>query len=143
MTPEQIRLVQRTWVRVLPVKETAARLFYERLFVMDPSLRALFRGSIDAQGEKLMQVMDAVVSGLGRLERFVPAVRELGRRHVAYGVKPEHYGSVGAAVLRALGRVLGSEFTPEVKDAWASVYADLAGLMQDASSEREHTGDAP
>ena len=142
MTPEQIRLVQRTWVRVLPVKETAARLFYERLFIMDPSLRALFRGSIDAQGEKLMQVMDAVVSGLGRLERFVPAVRELGRRHVAYGVKPEHYGSVGAALLWALGRVLASEFTPEVKDAWASVYADLAGLMQDAPSEREHTGDA-
>ena len=142
MTPEQIRLVQRTWVRVLPVKDTAARLFYERLFVVDPALRALFRGDMAAQGEKLMQVMDAVVSGLGRLERFLPAVRELGRRHVDYGVTAAHYGTVGAALLWALARVLGSEFTPEVKDAWASVYADLAGMMQEAAPAGDESGAA-
>jgi hemoglobin-like flavoprotein len=81
--------------------------------------------------------MDAVVNGLGRLQQFAPAVRDLGRRHVHYGVTAAHYGAVGAALLWALARVLGAEFTQEVKDAWASVYGDLAGMMQAAATEAE------
>ncbi|RPI40605.1 MAG: hemin receptor [Betaproteobacteria bacterium] len=137
MTPEQTRIVQRTWVMVLPVKDTAARLFYDRLFTIDPSLRGLFHGDMEAQGDKLMQVMDAVVNGLTRLDRFLPAVRDLGRRHALYGVKGHHYGAVGAALLWALGKTLGPEFTPEVKDAWATVYGLLAQAMREAGATEE------
>jgi hemoglobin-like flavoprotein len=134
MTPEQVRLVQRTWVLILPKKDAAARLFYERLFELDPALRTLFRGDMRAQGEKLMQVVEAVVSGLSRLDQFLPTVQALGRRHVHYGVKDAHYGKVGAALLWALNRTLGDEFTPEVKDAWATVYGLLANAMREAAA---------
>jgi len=134
MTPEHARIVQRTWIMVLPVKDTTAALFYERLFAIDPSLRTLFRGDMRAQGDKLMQLMDAVVNGLTRLEQFLPAVQDLGRRHVHYGVKDHHYGAVGAAMLWALGKALGSEFTPEVKAAWATVYGLLARTMREAAA---------
>ena len=134
MTHEHARIVQRTWIMVLPVKDTTAQLFYERLFAIDPSLRALFRGDMRAQGDKLMQLMDAVVNGLTRLEQFRPAVQDLGRRHVHYGVKDHHYGAVGSALLWALGRALGCEFTPEVKDAWATVYGLLARTMREAAA---------
>jgi hemoglobin-like flavoprotein len=133
MTPEHIRIVQSTWVKVLPIKHTAAQLFYERLFETDPSLRALFRSDMRQQGEKLMQVMDAAVNGLSRLERIVSAIQELGRRHADYGVKDYHYGTVGAALLWTLGKSLGAEFTPKVKDAWATVYAVLATTMREAA----------
>ena len=66
MTPEHIRLVQASWRRVLPIKNTAAQLFYQRLFEIDPSLRALFRRDVQEQGAKLMQVMDAAVNGLSQ-----------------------------------------------------------------------------
>ena len=88
-----------------------------------------------AQGEKLMQIMDAAVNGISRLDQIVPAVQALGRRHVAYGVKGYHYGAVGAALLWALDKVLTSEFTPEVKDAWATVYGVLASKMQEAAAD--------
>ena len=132
MTPEHVRIVQSTWVKVLPIKDTAALLFYERLFEVDPSLRTLFRSDMRQQGEKLMQVMDAAVNGLSRLERIVSAIQELGRRHADYGVKDHHYGTVGAALLWTLGKSLGAEFTPKVKDAWATVYAVLATTMREA-----------
>jgi len=134
VTPEHVRLVQATWRRVLPIKDTAAQLFYQRLFEIDPSLKALFQRDIRQQGAKLMQVMDAAVNGLSQLERIRPSIEELGRRHADYGVKDHHYGLVGAALLWTLGRSLGAEFTPTVKDAWATVYGMLATTMREAAA---------
>jgi len=134
MTPGHIRAVQTTWVKVLPIKDTASRLFYEKLFEIDPSLIALFGSDMRQQGEKLMQVIDAVVNGLSRLERIVAAIQDLGRRHADYGVKDYHYDTVGAALLWTLGKSLGAHFTPEAKDAWATVYGVLATTMQEAAA---------
>jgi len=136
MTPEQIRIVQSTWVRVLPIKDIAAQLFYKRLFEMDPSLRPLFRGDLREQGEKLMQIIDAAVNGLSHLERIVTAIQDLGRRHADYGVKDHHYDTVGAALLWTLKEGLGAEFTPKAKEAWATVYGVLAATMQEAAATR-------
>jgi len=136
MTPEQIRIVQSTWVRVLPIKDIAAQLFYKRLFEMDPSLRPLFRGDLREQGEKLMQIIDAAVNGLSHLERIVTAIQDLGRRHADYGVKDHHYDTVGAALLWTLKEGLGAEFTPKAKEAWAMVYGVLAATMQEAAATR-------
>jgi len=133
MTPEHIRAVQSTWVKVLPVKDAASRLFYERLFEIDPSLRGLFRNDMRQQSEKLMQVIDAIVNGLSQLERIVPAIQELGRRHIDYGVKDRDYGTVGTALLWSLGKSLGAEFTPQVRDAWATLYGVLATTMREAA----------
>ena len=133
MTPGHIRVVQSTWVKVLPIKDTASQLFYERLFATDPSLRALFGSDMRQQGEKLMQVIDGAVNGLSRLESIVAAIQELGRRHADYGVKDHHYDTVGAALLWTLGKSLGAEFTPEAKDAWATVYGVLARTMREGA----------
>jgi len=138
MTPEHVRIVQATWVKVLPIKETAAQLFYERLFEMDPSLRAMFRGDMREQGEKLMQLIDGAVNGLSQLERIVTAIQELGRRHVGYGVKDHHYDTVGAALLWTLQKSLGTQFTPEARSAWATVYGVLAAIMQEAAAGARH-----
>jgi hemoglobin-like flavoprotein len=136
MTPQQIGLVQGTWQQVLPIRETAARLFYGRLFETDPSLRALFKGDIDDQGKKLMAMLTMAVNGLTKLDAIVPAVQDLGRRHVAYGVKDSDYDTVGSALLWTLEQGLGSAFSAEVKEAWAAAYAVLAGAMKEAAAMR-------
>ena len=141
MTPECIRIVQSTWVRLLPIKDLAAQLFYERLFETDPSLRALFRGDMREQREKVMQVIDAAVNGLSRLERITVAIQDLGRRHADYGVKDHHYDTVGAALLWMLDETLGAEFTPEAKRAWATVYDVLAATMREAAATSRVTTD--
>lgn len=132
MTPEQIELVQRTWRSVLPVGDTAAELFYGKLFSLDPTLKALFKNDMKDQGRNLTAMMSVAVGALSRPERITLAMRELGRRHVAYGVKPRHYEVVATALLWMLEKSLGEAFTPEVRAAWSSTYAFLAGTMQGA-----------
>jgi len=112
-------------------------LFYGRLFDLDPSLRSMFHADMREQRVKLMQMLTVAVRGLDRLDTLVPAVRALGRRHAAYGVPPEQFDTVAAAVLWTLAQGLGDAFTPEVHDAWAAVYAVLATQVQLGMAEVE------
>ena len=133
LTPEQKQLVRSTWALVKPIQEDAARLFYGRLFEIDPSTKPLFAATDMAkQGKKLMQTINVAVAGLERLDAILPAVEALGRRHVGYGVREEHYESVGAALLWTLEQGLGEEFTPEVEEAWAETYWTLTTVMKGA-----------
>lgn len=133
MTPEQITLVRRSFAKVLPIAQTAAALFYERLFETEPSTRAMFRGDMKAQGDKLMMTIAAVVDALDDLEPMLDQIRDLARRHVRYGVREQHYDSVGAALLWTLEKGLGAEFTPETRAAWAAAYGLLSGVMIEAA----------
>jgi hemoglobin-like flavoprotein len=135
MNPEQIMLVQTSFVLVMPIADTAAALFYQRLFELDPSLRPMFRGDIQEQGRKLMSMLKIAVNGLTRLDQLVPAVQELGRRHARYGVRDEHYDTVAAALLWTLRQGLGVAFTAEVEQAWVAAYTLLAGTMKAAAAE--------
>ena len=135
MTPEHIALVQRTFAGVLPLADTAAALFYERLFTLDPALRVLFHSDMQEQGRKLMTVLQLAVAGLSRLEALLPMVQQLGVRHRSYGVKDAHYATVGAALLWTLQQGLGERFTPEVQAAWTSAYTLLADTMRAAAPE--------
>ena len=135
MTPEQVFLVQRSWRQVLPIADTAAEMFYARLFSMDPSLQSLFKGDMKAQGRKLMSMIGTAVNGLSKVDELVPAVQDLGRRHVKYGVKDAHYDTVADALLWTLQQGLGDGFTPDVKAAWVAVYGVLAGTMKEAAAK--------
>lgn len=135
MTPEVKKLVQESWEKVEPISAVAAALFYGRLFELDPSLRPMFRGDMQEQEKKLMQMLTVVVRGLDRLDQLVPAVQALGRRHAGYGVADAHYDTVAQALLWTLEQGLGEAFTPEVRDAWVQAYTLLAGIMQAAAEE--------
>ena len=134
MTPEQVLLIQASFAKVLPIADTAAALFYGRLFELDPSLRPLFQGDMREQGRKLMTMLRVVVNGLHRLDQLVPAVQELGRRHAAYGVADEHYDIVAAALLWTLRQGLGDDWTPNVEAAWVVAYTLLADTMKAAAA---------
>lgn len=134
MTNTQKQLVQGTFGQVAPIADTAAKLFYDRLFDLDPSLRPLFKSDMDEQGRKLMQMIGAAVNGLDDMEALLPTVQDLGRRHANYGVLDSHYETVGEALLWTLGQGLGEKFTPEVEEAWAETYSVLATVMKEAAA---------
>lgn len=133
MTPMQKQLVRSTFSRVVPNADTVAELFYAKLFALDPAVKPLFKGDMKEQGRKLMRTIATAVNGLDDLNALVPVLQDLGRRHVAYGVKAAHYDTVGTALLWTLEQALGPDFTPEVKDAWATVYGLLAKVMKEAA----------
>ena len=112
MNPKVISLVQESWKQVVPIAEQAAALFYDELFELDPSLRSLFKSDMKAQGRKLTSMLNTAVVNLAKLETILPAVRDLGRRHVGYGVEPAHYETVGTALIATLEKGLGGDFTP-------------------------------
>ena len=135
MTPEQAIFVKNSWEMVLPIADKAAELFYGKLFELDPSLKPLFKGDMKEQGEKLMKMINTAVNGLDQLDQIVPAVQQLGVRHVNYGVKDKDYDTVGAALLWTLETGLSDAFTGDVKEAWATVYGILADTMKAAAAD--------
>lgn len=133
MTTREIQLVQTSFRQIVPIAEQTAALFYARLFELDPGLRALFHGSMQEQGRKLMSILGTAVASLDQIELILPTLRELGLRHARSGVHESHYATVGTALLWALEKGLGPAFTPEARQAWALVYAMLSGIMIEAA----------
>ncbi len=134
MTDTTKQLVQNSFEKVVPIADTAAELFYKKLFELDPSLRHMFRSDMKEQGRKLMNMIGLAVKGLDNLETLVPAVEHLGRSHGGYGVTDEHYATVGTALIWTLEKGLGDEFTPEVREAWVEVYTVLSTTMKNAAN---------
>ena len=135
MTPQQITLVQESFRKVLPISETAATIFYARLFELDPSLRKLFTGDMKRQGMMLMSMIASAVRGLSDPNALIPVLTALGRRHGGYGVVDAHYTTVAEALLWTLEQGLGKDFTPEARDAWIAAYSMMASVMQQGSRE--------
>ena len=135
MTPEQIELVKSSWGKVEPIAEQAAELFYGRLFELNSELKSLFKSDMKEQGRKLMVMLNTAVNSLDKLEAIVPAVQEMGRRHVAYGVKDEDYDTVGEALLWTLEQGLGEGFTADIKEAWVDTYTLVATTMKTAAAQ--------
>ena len=129
MTPTQVKLVQESFAKVAPISEAAAVLFYDRLFEIAPTVKAMFPADMTEQRKKLMAMLAAVVNGLANLESILPAASALAKRHVAYGAKPEHYPVVGSALLWTLEKGLGDAWTADVADAWTAAYGTLSGFM--------------
>ncbi len=136
----QIELVQETFAQVVPISDQAAALFYGRLFEIAPEVQPLFTGDMAEQGRKLMTTLGVVTRGLDDLGELLPVAGKLAERHVGYGVLPEHYEPVGAALLWTLGQGLGDGFTPEVEAAWTITYTALAAAMIEAAYDTEPTG---
>lgn len=132
LSTKEIQMVQADWQKVTPIADTAASLFYTRLFEADPALKPLFKSDLDEQKKKLMHTIGLAVRGLDDLGSLVPAVQALGRRHVGYGVKPKDYDTVGGALLWTLRKGLGDGFDSEHEAAWAKVYGVLAKTMMEA-----------
>jgi hemoglobin-like flavoprotein len=129
-----ITLVQSSWARVAPIADAAATLFYDRLFALDPSVKALFKGDMREQKKKLMQTLSVAVDGLRNPAKLVPVLENLGVRHAGYMVKDRHYDLVAQSLLWTLREGLGDAFTPEIETAWKRVYALVAGVMRGAAA---------
>ncbi|KXF82461.1 globin family protein [Enterovibrio coralii] len=130
LTPHQVTLITKSFKQVEPISLKAAEIFYDTLFSYDPTLKPLFKGDMKQQGRKLMAMIHAAVSSLDTPDKLVPILQQLAKRHVSYGVKTTHFTPVCNALLHTLKMGLGSDFTPEVRDAWAAMLHFVADTMK-------------
>jgi hemoglobin-like flavoprotein len=133
MNERQVRLVQQSFEKAAALGEKVAEIFYAELFAIDPSLRAMFKGDMKEQHKKLLSALALVVRSLHTPEKIIGPVQKLAVKHLDYGVEPIHYTYVGNALLRTLKKGLGSEFTPELCDAWVEAFRTLANVMKQAA----------
>jgi len=137
MTPDEKELVRESWARVLPIQETAASLFYGRLFEQNPEVRPMFKGDMQEQGVKLMKMLDLAVGSLDDLDRLVDPLKQAGKAHKDYGVAEADYAKVATALLWTLEQGLGEAYTPDVASAWTSTYTTLSSVMIDGAGYGE------
>ncbi|MGA2428137.1 MAG: globin domain-containing protein [Candidatus Acidiferrum sp.] len=121
MTPRQKQIICESFPLIREIAIPVSLLFYGRLFDLDPSLRRLFKIDLKEQSKKLVATLDALVEGVDDWEKIVPVLRELGQRHVGYGVKEQHYDTVCSALVWAFGQALQPGFDDEVRAAWTAV----------------------
>jgi hemoglobin-like flavoprotein len=130
MSPEQIFLVEDSLAALRPVFDHVVADFYRRLFETDPSLRALFTNDPAEQRRKLAEELDAIIASIEHHQVFLERTRRLGRRHLGYGVRAEHYATVGDALLGALGAAFDDAWTLQLEEAWRLAYTLTAEAMQ-------------
>ena len=130
MTDEQIQLIKKSWKKFRGVNPAlVGDLFYSKLFIDNPSLRKMFPTDMEKQYEKLIDMLNAIVIRLDKLQEMSAEIQAMAQRHIGYGVKPAHYKLVGNALLWTLEKGLGDDWTQDVKNAWTACYTLLADTM--------------
>jgi len=136
MTVQQSLLIRKSFALVEEHRHIDALVFYRRLFTLAPELRPLFRTDIEKQAAKLTDMLSLLIAKLDRPASLEAELLELGARHVAYGVKDEHYEVVGRALLDMLAEVCGAAFTPEVRAAWTALYDSVQSAMRRGAASK-------
>ena len=127
LPPQQAALVRHTFTHIAPNHDIVARLFYDKLFEIAPDLRPMFTHSMDMQRAKVMQMLAALVSSIDDPSHFNRMARELGKRHVGYGVMKDQYALVGKALMWALEEACPDVMTPAALEAWNALYRLMSG----------------
>lgn len=141
MTAQQVFLIRKSFAEFSRHEHVAALVFYRRLFQIDPALRPLFKGDIEEQSRKLLDMLGVLIAMLERPLGLELELKAMGSRHAGYGVKDEHYATVGAALLDMLAETLGDAFTPEVREAWTTLYGVVEVTMKAGAAEAAVEGD--
>lgn len=127
--------MQTTWTKVAADEKRAADIFYSKLFALDPSIQFLFAGDLDQQKRRLMAMFHVAVRGLDKLDDMLPALVDLGKRHAGYKVRPEHYDTMGKALLFMVQQELGDECTEEILMAFGEAYGRWSSAMKQGQAE--------
>ena len=131
----QIELLESSFQAIAPQGEAFVTAFYERLFTRFPQTRAFFTSTnMKEQRKKLLGALALVIQNLRKPEVLASALQGLGRRHAAYGVRPEHYPIVGTILLDTFADFLGECWTSTYHDAWAQAYEAICAIMLEGAN---------
>lgn len=137
LTPPQVELIRSTFALLEPKSGVAALAFFQRLFTLDPNLRALISGDIDAEAGQLMTLLRAATNLADQPRALQAKFARDGRRLFHQGEGQASRAAVGEALLWSLGATLGREFTPEARVAWATLVATATENCAQASRRVE------
>src|SRR6266516_82463 len=116
--PGQGELLETRFQAMVLHGEGFGTAFYVRLVTRVPETRAFFAATaMFEQRKNLQQSLALIVQHMQHPEVLGDMLRELGQRHVTYGIRPEHYPLVGAVLLETFADFLGKHWTQSHHDA--------------------------
>ena len=133
------RLIRESFALVEDRSDKVASHFYALLFLDSPGLRDMFPPMMDTQRDRLVGALVKVVHRLEDADALVEYLRQLGRDHRKFGVRPEHYDAVGRCLLAAMRHYAGSDWTAAMDEAWAAAFAIVAETMIVAADDASHS----
>lgn len=137
VTEQQIQLLRESFALIEPKAVAAGLTFYRNLFALDPSLRAMFQSTAELQSRKLMEALSYTIATLENPKALVPILEAMGRRHIAYGTRDDHYETVQTALLQALEEILGTACTPETRTAWTEALTFVSDTMKRGAADTQ------
>jgi hemoglobin-like flavoprotein len=137
MTPAQLELVRASYAQLSDGGAAMAADFYSNLFELDPSARTLFATDPAVMSVKFSSELAAIVEAITSYETFAPRVSDLAVRHIGYGVRPQHYRTVGQALIRALAAHLDEDWDEELEAAWLRAYNLVSEVMMAAAGDAQ------
>lgn len=129
MTKEEIVLLKSSWTWVLGNQAKAGNFFYKRLFEVAPWIRSLFPKDTNELEKKLLSSITFIVQHLEDYPFLQEKIREMGKRHIAYGAKIVHYPIISQVLIETLKNEMGKEFTDEMEKAWEKALNFINELM--------------
>lgn len=131
-SPKTLEVVRST-VPVLEKHGTEiTTVFYNNMFAEHPELLDIFNETNQKLGRQqtaLATTILAAAKHLENLEVLLPQVMQIGHKHRALQIKPEHYPIVGKHLLGAINEVLGEAATDEIITAWAEAYDEISNVF--------------
>ena len=124
-----------------PIRRRLADTCYQRFFELAPDARAMFSSDMERQQLKLMDMIAALVGALDQRELFQSLISHSGRQHAKFGVREAQYAAFGEALIWSMERQYGAAFTPELKEAWSTLYATVQTEMMRAGTQQAGAAD--
>jgi hemoglobin-like flavoprotein len=138
MTSEQVDLIRKSFDALWAARRRFAEAFYSRFFELAPDARRLFPDDMERQQLKLMDMIAAIVGALDHREIFQSIISYTGGQHAQFGVKQSHFVAFGHALIWGLEQQFGPAFTPELKQAWITLYDVVQKEMIRAAKHKSH-----
>ncbi|KAI8662994.1 hypothetical protein LRP88_07198 [Fusarium phalaenopsidis] len=132
LTQAQVAIVKSTAPILKEHGKTITTTFYRNMLGAHPELKNYFslrNQQTGAQQAALANSVLAYATHIDDLGKLSHAVERIAQKHVSLFIKPEQYQIVGTHLIGAIGEVLGSALTTEIKEAWIAAYGQLADIF--------------
>ncbi|GME27714.1 Flavohemoprotein [Neofusicoccum parvum] len=144
LTPEQAKIIKATVPILAEHGNTITTRFYGNMLRENPELNNVFSNTHQVTGHQpraLAMSLYAYASNIDDLGVLSPTVELICQKHASLYIQPEHYNIVGTYLLAAMKEILGDALTPEIHDAWAAAYWQLANIMIGKEAELYQSAD--
>ena len=121
MTAQGLDTIRTSFNALSPHVEVLGERFFARLFILQPSLRALLPRDHWQRSHDLIALLGMVVKNANRPEQIESALMDFGAKAQRVGIMPQHYGMARRALLDSMKDVLGADWTTEVEGDWTDL----------------------